>query len=503
VLAAAGELRGDDAPAAVDLPLESDGHLRFCVDAAAFRADGGRTELAVSVSVSNDQLEFREAAEGTWSGRLRMRVSLRDVSDTEIFAEESLLEPVAASRLDAADRAIVQSLSQSAFLAAPGLLRLEVHLTDENAVRTGLLNKIRKKHKEGTAAGWIEVRDLAGDGLVLSDLALLRRWRPAPGGGRHGIDYDPNPQRFYGLVLPMARYYLEVYAGSTFQEGDPYLVQVQLIDGDGVPRGEKTTRALPRGRLFVLADELRLPERIVAGTYRLDVTVLGERTRDVARVSEPLEVVWSVASWGRDPMLMVQEMALIMTESEHRTLRGLNPGAQEVYLAEYWHELDPDPDTPENEVLDDFRGRVRHADQEFGSTLTRGVLTDRGRVWVRYGPPDDIVYEFSSSSFGADGNSERIADPAERATLRARPSTSFLDADEFREGDVSDVAEQRGGTNIKAKQLEIWTYDGPGYPLTDRVDRGPDSHRGLKFIFADEMDNGNYTLIGSTGATIY
>jgi GWxTD domain-containing protein len=200
---------------------------------------------------------------------------------------------------------------------------------------------------------------------------------------------------------------------------------------------------------------------------------------------------------------MIQEMALIMTESEQKTLRDLNPGAQEVYLAEYWHELDPDPDTPENEVFDAFRARVQHADREFRSTLTRGILTDRGRVWVRYGPPDDVVYEFSSSSFGRDESSERIADPAERATLRSRPSTSFLDADEFREGDVSEVTEQRGGTNVKSKQLEIWTYDGPGYPLTEHVDRGPDSHRGLKFIFADEMGNGNFTLIGSTGASIY
>jgi hypothetical protein len=135
--------------------------------------------------------------------------------------------------------------------------------------------------------------------------------------------------------------------------------------------------------------------------------------------------------------------------------------------------------------------------------LTRGILTDRGRVWVRYGPPDDVLYEFSSSGFGLDGNAERVADPAERATLRARPSTTFQDADEFREGDVRDVTEQRGGTNIKSKQLEVWVYDGAGYPLTDRVDRGPDSHRGLKFIFADEMGNGTYTLIGSSGATIY
>ncbi|NNE42603.1 MAG: hypothetical protein HKN12_00205, partial [Gemmatimonadetes bacterium] len=132
-----------------------------------------------------------------------------------------------------------------------------------------------------------------------------------------------------------------------------------------------------------------------------------------------------------------------------------------------------------------------------------GLMTDRGRVFVRYGRPDDIQYEYSSSGFGIDGSSERIAEPSERASIASRPSTSFLDPEEFREGDLSGVAEQRGGATVKSKQLEIWSYDGPGYPLADNVDRGPSSHRGLKFIFADEMGNGNYQLIGSSGASIF
>jgi GWxTD domain-containing protein len=192
-----------------------------------------------------------------------------------------------------------------------------------------------------------------------------------------------------------------------------------------------------------------------------------------------------------------------MNESELRDLRRLGPGAQEIFLAEFWHGLDPDKSTPENEVMIAFQQRVRYADREFGSTLDRGIRTDRGRVYVRYGPPDDVIYEFSSSSFGLNPGSERISDPSERAGLQSRPSASFLDPDEFREGDVSDAAAQRGGANVKSKQVEVWTYVGSGHPLAGRADLGPGSHRGLKFIFADEMGNGNYSLIGCSGATVY
>jgi GWxTD domain-containing protein len=133
--------------------------------------------------------------------------------------------------------------------------------------------------------------------------------------------------------------------------------------------------------------------------------------------------------------------------------------------------------------------------------LQRGVLTDRGRVYIRYGPPDEITYQYSSSTWGGDQGLERVAEPAERISLGARPSTSYLNPDEFREGDVSDLVTQRGGTNIQSKELEIWTYDGTGDLLIGRRPGDSGSHRGLKFIFADEMGNGDYQLIGSTGTS--
>jgi hypothetical protein len=66
------------------------------------------------------------------------------------------------------------------------------------------------------------------------------------------------------------------------------------------------------------------------------------------------------------------------------------------------------------------------------------------------------------------------------------------------------LATQRGGATIKSKQLEVWSYDGRGSPLRpDHQDLSNTSHRGLKFIFADEMGNGEYQLVGSEGATVY
>ena len=495
---------GDDGELA-KLPLESEGDLHFFVDVSGYRGSAGETDQEIYVSITNDQLVY-EPREDVFAGRLRLAILARDASGRELFSKESELRPQAASELDAEDRGILQIIRENAPLP-PGRLHLEVKIVDEKAQKTGLLNRMRNAKKDGTASGWIDVRDFGNSGFGLSDLTLVRKVRAAETDdvfGRHGVDFDPNPSRFYGIAMPSVRCYLEVYGDEPPADGASFLVRTRVLDRGEVPLLERTTRTRPRSASFVITDGIGLPpSQVPAGSYFLDVGVLDESTGETATARKLFEVIWSVTSWSQDPEALLQEMELVMSHSEFETLGKLTTGAREIYLAEFWRELDPDPDTPENEALFEFRRRVNYANRQFAATLERGVLTDRGRVFVRYGPPDEVNYQYSSSSFGLDGGSERVAGPGERARIGNRPSASFLDREEFQEGDLSDVADQRGGANIKAKSLEVWTYDGPGRSLTHRRDLDSQSHRGLKFIFADEMGNGDYELIGSTGATIY
>jgi len=515
-----GPARGDDEARAEPPPYTSEGELAFSLDMAGFRGAGpGVTEEEIYVSVTNDQLEFpgneeddaaapvtpSEAA-APLEGELLLEIRLSDRDGREVARLESPLRPQAASRLDAEDRGILQVIREQVAVA-PGLYRLEATLTDQRSQKVGLFNRMRNAKNRGRLETWVEVPALDAAGMYLSDLAFVRSARAAEEGtsyGRHGVDFDPNPSRFYGLVLPAVKYYLEVYAGDAYAPGDRFLVLSQVNDLSGTTVTERRSRAVPADASFVITDAVNLAENVPAGRYDLAVTVLNERTNETARVERPFDVLWSLASWGQDPGRMLEEMALVMTDGEFDALERLSPGAQEVYLAEFWHKLDPTPDTAENEVFDEFRRRVRLADRNYGQTLRRGVLTDRGRVLVRYGIPDDVEYRYSSSGFGPDAGGPQVSEPGERADLTNRPSTSFLTPEEFREGDVSGLATQRGGTTIKSKQLEVWTYDGRGSPLRpDHQDWSAVSHRGLKFLFADEMGNGEYQLVGSEGATVY
>ena len=499
--------RADEENEPAELPLSSEGDLVFYVDTSGYEGVNGETDQEFYVSISNEELRFQgEEEQGeVLAGKIDLSIVLRKPDGKKALELKSELEPQAGSRLDAEDRYVVQMIRESG-MVAPGMYHLEVTVRDQRALKRGLINKVRRTKKDGVARGWIEVPDFAPSGLSLSDLTLVRSAERVGGEtpfGRNGVEFDPNPSRLYGMRMPRAQGYVEVYGGEKFNPGDSFLVRLRLEDLTGTPVLERKARARSEHPDFVLIESLDLTVKTPPGSYYLAVEVENETTGEAVEARARLELVWAEISWGQDEKTILEEMKLVMSDKDYKSLQKLSPGPREIFLAEYWHALDPDPDTPYNETYVEFRRRIQVADTQFGATLQRGMLTDRGRVYVRYGPPDDVDYQFSSSSFGDDPTDAKVSTPTDRATLSTRPSGALLDPDEFQEGDVRGLETQRGGTNIEAKALEIWRYDGQGRTLTGRKSLDSDSLRGLEFIFADEIGNGNFILIGSTGASIY
>lgn len=483
------------------LPLKGRGDLPFLLDASAFRSDGGLTEEEIVLSLSNDLIAFKTVEEKS-EGRLRLEVEMIDSDGKTAFETTQTLVPTVSETIDASDRMQLQLIRTSAFLK-PGEYVLQVLLVDELSEKPGIIHMIRKTKKKGTVDAMLTVPGFGAPGIETSEIAFCRDLSPSSSESdlaRNGLRLDLNPSRQYGLVLPSLSYYAEVYAGEEFAAGDSIFVRTSVLDIGGVSLFSRTQVAAPSTAAFVAHDALDLSRTFRAGTYVLEIAAQNRRTGSFTSTKRPFEVIWAIASWGLDPETILEEMKLVMRGPQYKEFQKLSPGAREVYLAEFWNELDPAPESPQNEALLEFRRRVLYADREFMGTIGRGLLTDRGRVYARYGPPDEISYQYSSSAFGNDENVERVSDPAERVGLSNRPGASYLSPDEFREGDVGDLETQRGGTNIKSKQLEVWTYDGPGRPLAGRS-AGDASSRGLKFIFADEMGNGEYELIGSSGTT--
>ena len=80
----------------------------------------------------------------------------------------------------------------------------------------------------------------------------------------------------------------------------------------------------------------------------------------------------------------------LLTREESLAYRKLRTtGDRRLFIQTFWAKRDPDPATPENEYRSLFYRRVAEADRSFTESTTPGWKTDRGKVYVLVGPPDE------------------------------------------------------------------------------------------------------------------
>jgi GWxTD domain-containing protein len=60
------------------------------------------------------------------------------------------------------------------------------------------------------------------------------------------------------------------------------------------------------------------------------------------------------------------------------------------FFKRFWKERDPNPKTDKNELMDEYFSRINYANENYSSFGNKGWATDRGRILIKFGHPDDI-----------------------------------------------------------------------------------------------------------------
>jgi GWxTD domain-containing protein len=87
-----------------------------------------------------------------------------------------------------------------------------------------------------------------------------------------------------------------------------------------------------------------------------------------------------------------EDAAYIITNQERAAYQRLETDAERAqFVEQFWLRRDPTPDTPKNEFKEEHYRRIAYANLHFPTaTGTSGWKTDRGRIYILYGPPDEI-----------------------------------------------------------------------------------------------------------------
>ena len=85
-----------------------------------------------------------------------------------------------------------------------------------------------------------------------------------------------------------------------------------------------------------------------------------------------------------------EDVIYIITPEERQAFMQLsNDEERDNFIEAFWQRRDPTPDTPENEYKEEHYQRIAYANEHFAAGVP-GWKTDRGRIYITYGKPDEI-----------------------------------------------------------------------------------------------------------------
>ncbi len=86
---------------------------------------------------------------------------------------------------------------------------------------------------------------------------------------------------------------------------------------------------------------------------------------------------------------MNEDVLYIITDEERKTFQTLKTDDErEQFIEQFWLRRDPDPDTDVNEYREEYYQRIAYANENFASGIP-GWKTDRGRIYIMFGKPDE------------------------------------------------------------------------------------------------------------------
>ncbi len=208
-------------------------------------------------------------------------------------------------------------------------------------------------------------------------------------------------------------YYLELYR----QQADTMTITVRVMDtagaavvtaarlavavgaGGGTTEGTVDLSGLPPGRYRL---EVQAAGRGGADTVsrRAGFGVTGFQTlATAAAVAQPVDLFDRMAETQLDELY--GPLIYLMSAGEQGVFSSLSVEGKRSWLRQFWAKRDPSPGTPDNEARERFYSAIRDANRRFGeggASRVPGWRTDRGRIYVKYGAPDEVLERRSGGS---------------------------------------------------------------------------------------------------------
>ena len=224
----------------------------------------------------------------------------------------------------------------------------------------------------------------------------------------------PNPSSMYGISLPILYYYAEVYNLKFSNDGDNTFRQECYIadkNGELIKLISDKIKQKPGSSSILVggSNVAGLP----ANTYFFNLKITDLQSGKSAHKTKRFTLIKPSTqpgvdttrnrSYSQDILAGVymnygeedldrefERLKYISSKEKQNLYQNLDTQGRREFLIKFWGERDTDPSTLQNEFRHSYFERLEYASQHFGAANKEGWETDRGRILLTYGIPDNI-----------------------------------------------------------------------------------------------------------------
>jgi len=389
VLAALAAAAGPGAADAQTIPAREPIHV--ALDISRFRgADDSTALIEIHYAINRDGVTLAQDSAG-WDGAAQVTVTGR-MHDTLAFGDRWLVPAHVGDTAGA-----VRGMNMV------GVFQVQLHRGDYT-LKMQCLDRFAPSRTDSTVIA-LPVVPPPADRVALSDIefaASIRQGAKESPFYKNTLEVIPNVGGLYNETQ-VCFIYLEAYNLLQGTDRSDYTARTVVYDAVGK---EIVTRDRDRKRVAesaVLVDQFPAA-KLKSGTYSLVVSLEDTAKRVMARSSRKFFVF--NRSLGVDSTLLSLGSSLPLAvystmeepeldrdfrwaryelseaeQGQYKQLTGLD--VKRKFLSDLWRRRPPGA----REV---YMARVEHANESFGTLGREGYRSDRGRVYIVYGPPDDI-----------------------------------------------------------------------------------------------------------------
>jgi GWxTD domain-containing protein len=470
------------------------GDFDFFLDTAAFRGREGKVLTEVSIRIPGRALKFNQE-KGAWKSHVSLSILIVDDKGKDVLRRsEKVTFSEANDQTD--DQPITFETVIKQFELAPGGYWLSYRVEDLNAQKMSVVGLVKNSFKNSIVSrAHLNLPEIPDDEPSFSNTLFVWDINPKESGL---LKYRPNPSRIYGLYRDSLTVYVELYLPDAMASSPTFDFRTEIVTPKGdlvreskesLPNPKPATGALTTYPV-VLREDL---SAFLAGSYTLYFTFALEGNT-LARVrGGDFSVAWDLRTWETPRREYLAEARFLLGDKEYKSFEGKTPGQQEQMLDVLWKSFDPDTLTRNNEAYDAFIERLDYVKAHYADD-NLAIYSPRGDLYLRYGPPDEIVQDVIPSNYETLSEAESVVENPYHPLNMSSSGQKLYSVPKTRNSLAGEGSSGRyrpeDNTSVP---YELWIYNGGGNPILER-DHMTELEPTTRFLFVDRDGHGAYKL---------